>query len=119
MLPLIVHQVNRMKDLHRLMRVQCGNDLRDNVEIPVNEFAESSAVVHCSTSGPSPDKKLEAWNTKGVLHINHEQRNPEFVGRCRFEVVNSRPGLSLLCPLLIRNAEDLIGDTREMRRNWK
>ena len=50
MLSAIVHQVDGVKDLHRLMRVHSRYDLTDAVEIAIEEFAKPSAVIHrCMT----------------------------------------------------------------------
>ena len=50
MLALGIDEPDRVEDLHRLVGVERGDDLRDRVEVAVDELAEAPVVVHGARS---------------------------------------------------------------------
>jgi hypothetical protein len=44
-LTLLVDQPDRVEDLHRVVRVEAGQDLRDRAEVAVEELAQAPVVV--------------------------------------------------------------------------
>ena len=67
----LVHEPGSVEDLHRLVRVECRDDLRDRAEVPVDELAEPAVVV-----GRARDEQLEVRGAEGVLGVDREQRDP-------------------------------------------
>ena len=54
-----------MEDLHRLVRVERRNDLRDRVEIAVDELAEPSVVV----DAPVPERPATKSSKPGMQNV--------------------------------------------------
>src|SRR5215211_4128116 len=101
-----------MEDLHRLVRVERQDDLRDRVEVSVDELADAPAVVD-----RAGHEELEARYTERVLHVDEEQRDSPRVVSRRPKPVRPSPRGRVRRALLVRDPPDLRNALRiEVRR---
>jgi hypothetical protein len=72
MVAVLVDEPDRMKDLHRVVGIQAGEDLRDHAQVAVDELAEAAGVVDRRPSRAPADEQLEVGDTERVLHVDGE-----------------------------------------------
>jgi hypothetical protein len=109
-----------MKDLHRLVRVHRGNDLCNDSEISIEEFAKTPAVIDRASAGTPRDKEFKSRHAERVLYVDCQQCNPNSVFCCGLQTVKPGPVRGLHSEILIRDAIDsLCRFRREVRRNRK
>lgn len=80
-----------MEDLKRLVGIERDDRLRDRVQVPVDEGAESPVVVEGARSRATRDEELEAGSAERVLGVDEQETDPSSVGRGALEVVLLRP----------------------------
>ena len=73
MVPVGVDEPDRVEDLHRPVRIEAGDDLRDRAEVAVDELAEPPVVVDRARSRPAADEELEARDAERVLDVDGEE----------------------------------------------
>jgi hypothetical protein len=112
MVSLFINQKDGVEDLHDLMGIQGGAYPGDPVQVTVYEFAKPAVIIDRSGPGPAAHVKLEAGDTKGVLHVDRYQAGPEGVFIGRGNIVFFGPGSSLFGPVQIRNLPHLPGFRR-------
>jgi hypothetical protein len=118
MVALVVHQPDRVEDLHGVMGVEARDDLRERAEVAVDELAQPAAVVHGARARPPGDEELEAGDAEGVLDVDGKEADADRVLSCRPEPVLLGPGSGLVGALLVADAPDLADAVRvEVRRN--
>ena len=88
----------QVEDLHRPVRVQAREDLRDRAEVSVDELAQAAVVVDGAGPGTAGDEQLEVRDAEGVLDVDGEHAEPELVlGRRLKAVLGRRPALRARC----------------------
>ena len=107
MVALVVDEPDGVEDLHRPVRVEAGDDLRDRAEVPVHEVAEAPVVVDRAGAGAAADEELEVGDAERVLDVDGEQADPERVVRRRADPVLLGPRSCLARALLVGDAPDL------------
>ena len=118
MAPFVVDEPDGVEDLHRLVRVERRDDLRDCVQVSVEEFAQPPVVVDRARAGASSHEQLEAGDAEGVLDVHGDQADPLQVVGGRAQPVLESPGFGLARALLVRHAPDLAdGRGVEVGRN--
>jgi hypothetical protein len=101
MAAVLVHEPDRVEDLHGAMGVEARHDLRDRAEVAVDEVAETAVVVDGSGSRTPSDEELEARDAEGVLDVDGEQAHLEAVLARGPQVVFPRPVRRLAGTLLV------------------
>src|SRR5205814_7544826 len=108
----------RMEYLHRLVGVERRHDLRDRVEVPIEELAEPMVVVDRACARAAADEKLEARDAERVLDVNSDEADPRRVFGRLLQRLFARPLLRLPRALFVRDAPDLADPRRlEVRGN--
>src|SRR5580765_4563225 len=107
MVAVVVHEPDGVEHLHRLVRVERRHDLRDRVEVAVDELAEAPVVVHGARPGATADEELEGRDAEGVLDVHRDEADPERVLDRRLELVLLRPFLRVVSQLLVLDAPNL------------
>ena len=102
--PLRVDEPGRVEDLHRLVRVECRDDLGDRAEVPVDELAEAPVVV-----GRARDEQLEARACRRCSGGRRAGAQPAARSALALaDAVLPSPLLRLDRPLLVLDAPDLL-----------
>jgi hypothetical protein len=115
--PFGIHEIDPMEDLHRLVRVHRRDDLRDGVQVAVDELAEPHIVLDRPAPRPPRHEQLEVRDAERVLDVDDDEAEPALVLRGRSDAVPSRPLLSLRRSLLVWDPPDLADPRRiEMGR---
>ena len=109
---LVVDEPDGVEDLHRPVRVEARDDLRDRAEVPVHELAEPPVVVDRAGTGAPADEELEARDAERVLDVDGEQADAKRVVRGRADPVLLGPGSRFAGALLVGNAPDLADPLR-------
>src|SRR3990172_10855782 len=111
-------EVEGVEELHGVVRVHRGDDLRDGSEVPVQELAETAAVVDGARAGAARYEELEAWDAERVLHVHDDEAEAKAILGRGPEAVKARPALRSDGPLLVGDAPD-VGDGAgvEVRRD--
>ena len=107
MLALLVDQPDRVEDLHRVVRVEAREDLRDRAEVAVDELAQPAVVVDRAAAGAARDEQLEVRDAEGVLDVHGEQADAPLVLPGGADAVLRGPGGRLAGALLVWHAPDL------------
>jgi hypothetical protein len=81
MLPLVIDDKEWMEDLHRGMGIHAGGNPGDQMQVAVDEFAQSAVVIDRAQPRTACDEQLKAWDAEGVLHVDHNQGNLELIFR--------------------------------------
>src|SRR5207249_11940799 len=82
-------------------------DLRDRVEVAVQELAEPAVVVDGAGAGAACDEQLETGDAERVLNVDGDEADPRGVFRGRAEGVLAGPRLGPLGALLVGHSPDL------------
>ena len=80
-----IYEIDGVENLHRLMSVQRRDDLCNDSQVSVEEFAETPAVLNGVAPGASANEQLEPGSAKGVLYIDRQQDNSELIVSCGFQ----------------------------------
>ncbi len=112
MLAVLVEQPDGVEDLHRMVRVEAGEDLRDRAEVAVEELAEAAIVVDRPIARAPRDEQLEVRDAERVLHVHGEQADAQLVSGGGPHGMPSRPRGRLAGPLLVRHTPDLANTAR-------
>ena len=95
MLAGLVDQERRVEDLERLMAVERRDDLRQRGEVPVQEVAQSPAVVQRPRTGAPGDEELEPRGAERVLNVDEQQARANPILGDRGDAVLLGPGCRL------------------------
>ena len=107
MLTVGVHEPDGVEHLHRLVRVQGGDDLRDRVEVAVDELAEAAVVVDGPRPGAAAHEELEGRDAERVLDVDRDEADPKGVLDRRLDLVLLRPCFGIARELLVLHPPDL------------
>ena len=101
-----VYEPDCVEHLHRLVRVEASEHLRDRVQVPVDELAEPAVVVDRARSRAPRDEQFESGYAEGVLNVHGHEADAQPVVRRPLQLVLARPGFGRRRPLLVRDPPD-------------
>jgi hypothetical protein len=110
--PFRVHEQDAVEDLERLVRVERGDDLRDRVQVPVDELAEPARVVQGARPRAAGDEELEPGRAERVLDVDDDEREPETVVGGGSHVALGPPALGVQEPRRVVDPPDLSDSSR-------
>jgi len=102
----LVHEPDRVEHLHRVVRVEARNDLRDRGEVAIHELAKTAAVVNRSGTRAPGDEELEVRDAERVLDVDGEETDAKRVVDRHAHGVDLGPRLRLAGAILVRDPPD-------------
>lgn len=68
-----IDEPDRVEHLHRLVRVEARQHLRDRPQVPIDELVQPAIVVDRAAARPPGNEQLEVRNAERVLDVDREQ----------------------------------------------
>ena len=105
----LVHPEYGVEDLQRRVRVESGRDLRQYVQVPVDEAAQTVVVVYRAAARRARHEQLVSRNAERILAVHEQETDPGIVVGRMIDAMRLRPGLRLRRTVGVVHAPDFTG----------
>ena len=73
MIAVLIDEEGGVEDLQSAVGVHGGGDVRDGIQVAIDELTQAGVIFHRATSAAPTDKQFEAGEAEGVLHVDQHQ----------------------------------------------
>ena len=98
---IVVDQEHGVENLNRVMGVQGGTNPGNSMEISIDKFTQTTAVVNRRRTGSTRYEEFKIRMTEGVLDVDDHQTDSTHVRGSGMDLVFPAPRLGLPGPQLI------------------